>query len=218
MMKGDTKSKRKAFVFIDGNNFYHNVKLMNIKPNYIDFFKVSELVCSNFDVVHKKSIYYNSLPSIQDGKEMYYAHMKFLSGIEKLPRFEVKTRKLQRSSTAEVLKEKKELISNLELCDKCSPIVETMCSDCIGNIKKREKGIDTMIAVDMLDLSVVQNKCDCCILISGDADFVPVMDLIKKNGKRVFSASLTKGYSFELREKHKFMVLGRNLLLEECLK
>lgn len=55
-------------------------------------------------------------------------------------------------------------------------------------------------------------------IIPGNADFVPVMDLIKKNGKRVFSASLTKGYSFELREKHKFMVLGRNLLLEECLK
>ena len=66
----------KAFVFIDGNNFYHNVKLMKIKPSYIDFYKLSELVCSHFNCVHKKSIYYNSVPSIEDGKGMYYAHMK----------------------------------------------------------------------------------------------------------------------------------------------
>ena len=55
----------------------------------------------------------------------------------------------------------------------------------------------------MLDLSVIKNKCDCCILISGDADFVPASKLIKKSGKEVFSTSLTKGYSFELRKNMK---------------
>ena len=75
-----------------------------------------------------------------------------------------------------------------------------------------------MIAIDMLDLSVVQNKCDCCILISGDADFIPVLDLIKKNGKKVFSAFLTRGYAYELRQKVKFFVLSANLLIRECLK
>ena len=144
--------------------------------------------------------------------------MKFLNEIERLPKFDVKTRKLQRSSTHEVLQEKKEILSTLDLCDKCKPIVESMCFDCIGNIKKREKGIDVMIAIDMLNLSVVQNKCDCCILISGDADFIPVLDLIKKNGKKVFSAFLTRGYAYELRQRVKFFVLSANLLIRECLK
>lgn len=213
-----TEPKKNAFVFIDGNNFYHNLKDMKIQPSYVDFYKISELVCSHFNCNHKKSIYYNSVPSIADGKKMYYDHMKFLDGIKKLPRFEVKTRKLQRSSTVEIQKEKQEIIDSLELCEKCRPLVETTCSDCVGSIKKREKGIDVMIAVDMLDLSVVQDKCDCCILISGDADFVPVSDIIKDKGKEVFSASLRVGYSFELRSKLKFFILNKNLIMDNCLK
>lgn len=211
-------TKKNAFVFIDGNNFYHNIKLMQIKPSYIDFSKISELVCSHFNFNHERSIYYNSVPSIEDGKQMYYDHMKFLSSIEKLPKFEVKTRKLQRHSTSEILQEKTEQISNLGLCDKCKPIVENNCHDCIGDIKKKEKGIDVMIAVDMLDLSVVQGKCDCCILISGDADFIPVSSIIKSNGKEIYSAFLTKGYSYELREKLGFWILNRDFLIKNCLK
>jgi len=209
--------EKTAMVFIDGNNFYHNIKTMKIKPSDIDFYKLTELVCANFSFVRKKTIYYNSVPSIADGKDMYYAHMKFLSSIEKLPKFEVKIRKLQKSSTWEVQEEKKELISTLGLCDKCKPIVESNCLDCIGNVRKREKGIDVMIAVDMLEVAI-KNKCDCCIIISGDADFVPVLDLIKSNGKECASAFLTRGYSYELREKHKFMILSRNLIIEKCLK
>lgn len=216
--KTNTKPRKEAFVFYDGNNFYHNVKKMGIKPSDVNFSKISELVCSHFNCVHKKSIYYNSVPSIKDGEKMYYRHMSFLSGIEKLPKFIVKTRKLQRSSTVEVLLEKREILNSLGLCDKCKPLVDANCSDCIGNVKIREKGIDVMIAVDMLNLSVIENKCDCCILISGDADFVPASKLIKKDKKDVFSAFVTKGYSYELRNNMPFFILNRKLLLDECLK
>jgi len=210
--------KKEAIVFIDGNNFYHNLKLMRIKPSGINFQKMSEIVCSHYGVNHKKSIYYNSIPSITDGTEMYYSHMSFIESIRKLPKFEVKTRKLQRNSTKEILQEKKEIIDSLDLCKHCKPLVKTNCFDCIGNIKKREKGIDVMIAVDMLNLSVIRRECDCCILISGDADFVPVMNLIKEKGIGVCSASLPRGYAYELRKTHKFFFLSRNLLLERCMK
>ncbi len=64
-----------------------------------------------------KTIYYNSVPSITDGEEMYYKHMKFLSELRSFPDFEVKTRKLQRSSTEEIIQEKKELVATLGLCN-----------------------------------------------------------------------------------------------------
>jgi len=207
-----------AIVFIDGNNFYHNVKQMKIKPSYIDIAKLSDFVCANFECKRKLSIYYNSVPSIKDGEPLYYKHMSFLSNIEKLPKFEVKTRKLQRHSTQEVILQKKTLINGLDFCDKCQPLVETMCSDCIGGVKKREKGIDVMIAVDMLDLCVIKNKCNVCILISGDADYIHALDLIKKSGKEVATASVPPGYSYELRDRHKYFILGKNLLIENCLK
>jgi len=207
-----------AIVFIDGNNFYHNVKQMTIKPSFVDFAKLSDFVCTHFECKRKLSIYYNSVPSIKDGEPLYYKHMSFLSKIEKLPKFEVKTRKLQRHSTQEVISQKKALIDSLDFCDKCGPLIETMCSDCIGNVKKREKGIDVMIAVDMLDLCVIKNKCDFCILISGDADYIHALDLIKKSGKDVATTSVPPGYSYELRDHHKYFILGKNLLIENCLK
>jgi uncharacterized LabA/DUF88 family protein len=209
---------KSAIVFIDGNNFYHNVKQMAIKPSHVDFAKLSDFICANFKVKRKLSIYYNSVPSIRDGEPLYYKHMSFLSEIEKLPNFQVKTRKLQRHSTQEVMKQKKEHIENLDFCSKCQPLVETMCSDCVGNVKKREKGIDVMIAVDMIDLCINKNECDFCILISGDADYIHALDLIKKSGKEVATASVPPGYSYELREHHLYFILGKTILIDNCLK
>lgn len=131
-----------AVLFIDGNNLYHNVKLMGIKPSLIDFVKLSEFICSFFKVKWKRTIYYNSLPSIDDGKSVYYNHMKFLKSLEKLSdKIQVKTRKLQKSSTVEIQKEKTKILDVLQLCAKCKQVVQVHCANCIGTVKKREKGI-----------------------------------------------------------------------------
>ena len=208
--KKKIEKMKSAIVFIDGNNFYHNVKQMGVKPSHIDFVKLSEFVCSHYGFKRKKTIYYNSVPSIKDGELLYYKHMEFLSEIEKLPKFIVKKRKLQRHSTQEIMLQKRALIDSMDFCDKCQPLVEVMCNDCVGNVKKREKGIDVMIAVDMIHYSLVKNKCDCCILISGDADYIHALDLINNCKKEAVTAMVPKGYSFELRDKHKYFIIGKN--------
>lgn len=98
---------KKAIVFIDGNNFYHNIKGSHIKPKEISFLKMSQHVCAHFNCTHEKTFYYNSVPDIRDGEKKYYAHIKFLNEIRKLPKFEVKTRKLQKHSTQEMLQDRK---------------------------------------------------------------------------------------------------------------
>ena len=189
------KNKINTIVFIDGNNLYHNiVKMRGIKPSHIDFKKLSQSICSFFNISWKRSRYYNSVPNVEDNKEVYWKHMEFLKGIEQLPKFEVITRKLQRTSTKELLQEKNEIISNLGLCNKCKPLVETNCADCIGNIKMREKGIDVQIAVDMVEYSI-KNKCDAIVLVSGDSDFIPALKLVKNNDTATYSAFLRIGYS-----------------------
>jgi uncharacterized LabA/DUF88 family protein len=190
---------------------------MHIRAGDVDFLKLSELVCSLFGCRMKKTIYYNSVPDIRDGKDMYYSHVKFLGGIAKLPRFEVRTRKLQKHSTLEIREEKMNMLKLLDLCGKCRAVVESACMECVGGFKKKEKGIDVMIAVDMLE-HAIRDQCDACILISGDADFVPALKLVEKSGKKAFSAFMPKGYSFELRDKFAFRVLGRDTLTEKCLK
>ncbi len=202
-----------GILFIDGNNFYHNIKKIKVNPSEIDFLKLSQIISKHFDIKFKKIIYYNSIPDIRDGEKKYYGHMKFLSRIAKIPDFEVKTRKLPKQSTAEVLQEKEEKIRMLNLCDKCKIQVKNHCFDCIGESKKKEKGIDVMIAVDMVENSI-NNKCDYCVLLSGDADFIPAMNLIKEIGKKTSSTSLDKGYSSELRNTFPFFVLKRDIIAQ----
>ncbi len=207
-----------TIVFIDGNNLYHNLKGSFINPGSIDLIKLSELVCEHFNCVRLKTIYYNSVPSIADGEETYYKHIKFLGEVKKLLNFEVRTRKLQRSSTNEKVQLINKELSALGLCETCLPIVKVHWEDYIGAVNIREKGIDVMISADMIKAALIDKACDACILISGDADFIPSMDLIKKSGKAVFSACTAKGYSFDLRNAHGWFILDKKLLKESCAK
>jgi len=208
---------KKAVIFIDGNNIYHNLKQMKIKPGNIDFQKLIKIICDYFKCESQEIRYYNSMPTLRDGKALYYSHLRFIDNLRNIPKFTIHTRKLQSHSNKELLNEKQELIDSMNLCDNCKPIVEENILDTISNVKKKEKGIDVMLAVDLVEYAI-KKKADCLIILSGDADFVPAMYLAKENNGDVFSTSLAKGYSKKLREKFKFFVLGKNNLMENCFK
>ena len=170
--------KKKAIVFVDGNNWYHNVKSVVEKPRAIDFQKLSRLIAENFDLDVMGIRYYNSTPDIGLGEDNYYKHMVFLAGLKKKG-LEVNTTKL------------KKIKAN-------------------GKVIRVEKGIDVMIAMDMVNKALLDQECDCCVLISGDSDFVPVMRLIKQAGKEVLTASVLRGYARELLQgEFRFMILKK---------
>ena len=53
---------------------------------------------------------------------------------------------------------------------------------------KNEKAVDVKLAVDLLELSDIY---DAAIIVSGDGDYVPVVQAIKNKGKRVTNVSFT---------------------------
>ncbi len=175
---------RKAIVFIDGNNWYHNLKHL-IKPSKIDLQKLANFICSYYNLKLIEIRYYNSIPDISDGEEIYYKHMGFLRDLEK-QEIIVKTRKLKKI-----------------------PKINT----------KVEKGVDVLIASDMIRKTLVDKKCDCCILISGDADFIPAMQIIKDKGFEVITCSVKEGHASELKEgKFRYLILKKEDLENNCLK
>ena len=210
--------RKEVIVFIDGNNLYHNLKSSFIRPGSIDLHKLSKLVCERFNCNLKRSIYYNSVPSISDGQEVYYGHMKFLDQVKKYQNFEIKTRKLQRHSTQERMQIMQKEVSALGLCDVCKPVVLSHWKDYIGNINTKEKGIDILIAIDVMNLCLIKKECDACIIVSGDADFIPCMDILKSQGKWIATAMTAKGYSYELRKEHPYCILDKILLVDQCSK
>jgi len=118
--------KRSAVIFIDGSNFYHNSRSLIDKPSRIDFKLLSEFICAKFQLDLKEIKYYNAIPDISDGEEIYYKHLKFLDDLRKQGVI-VKDRKLKK-------------IKELNI--------------------KIEKGIDVLIASEMIRDTLVEKKCE----------------------------------------------------------
>jgi len=62
--------------------------------------------------------------------------------------------------------------------------------------REREKGIDIMLATDML-VHAIWNNYDVAILVSGDADFEPAVRRVRDFGKKVYVAF----YPYAISEK-----------------
>jgi len=203
---------KKAIIFIDANNWYHNVKY-SIKPSKIDICKLGKLLSEKYDFEVLEIRWYTSMPDREDNELKYKMQRAFLGHLQKQG-IKIITRKLQKLSTREIKKRRQEMVESWDLCEVCTPVVNEAFLDIADN-QKKEKGIDVWIAIDMVKAAI--DGVDVCVLVSGDADFVPAFDLIKKVGKDVRSVSVARGYSNELRQKFPYLVLGMEDL-NKCLK
>ena len=109
-------------------------------------------------------------------------------------------------------------LDDSNICPHCLPLTKSIWASHIGKILPKEKGIDVMIAIDMICKSIIQKECDCCILVSGDADFLPSLDIINNAGFKVCSSAPLKGYSYELRQKYPNFILDKDFLQSSCSK
>jgi len=205
---------KKAIFFFDANNWYHNVKGYH-NPSEIDIQKLVNHFCKikNYELIEIR--WYASVPSIDDGSNIYYRHISYLESLRKKG-INVITRKLQKLSNKEILKQKQNLINDLDLCESCQKLVEANFLD-LADIKRKEKGIDMWIGVDMLNLSVIQKQCNVCFLISGDADFVPALNILKDNNIEILTAMTSRGYARELIKSFPYFIIKNETLLR-CLK
>jgi uncharacterized LabA/DUF88 family protein len=64
--------------------------------------------------------------------------------------------------------------------------------------KMRQKGVDTLLAVDML-VGAFSSLFDVAILLAGDADFVPVVEEVRRRGVMVVIAGVNASVSDDLR-------------------
>ena len=63
---------------------------------------------------------------------------------------------------------------------------------------KRQKGVDTLIAVDML-VGVFTDVFSTAILVAGDADYVPVINEVQRRGAKVIVAAVQASLSGDLK-------------------
>ncbi|MBI1973632.1 NYN domain-containing protein [Candidatus Micrarchaeota archaeon] len=86
-----------------------------------------------------------------------------------------------------------------------------------GSVRYEIKGDDINLAVDMLSLAY-ENKYDAAILVSGDGDFVPLVERVRSLGKNVTIACFYRGRSPRLLESCNNCLVLDSILKEHLVR
>jgi len=82
--------------------------------------------------------------------------------------------------------------------------------------RKWEKGIDVLLATDMFS-QAYHHSSDSIILVSGDGDYAPVLEEVKKFGLRIENSFLAERRSNALRSVSDIFIKLDEVFLTDCL-
>jgi len=71
---------------------------------------------------------------------------------------------------------------------------------------KSEKGVDVKLAIDLI-INSYQNNFDIAVLVSNDADFIPAIKEIQKQGKKVYNVSFKNTKSYNLNKVCNYTIM-----------
>lgn len=145
----------KTAVFIDGGYFAKILEKQFNSPR-IDFSKLSAKICGD-ECSLLRTYYYNCMPYKQDPPSIEeakrYSNMqKFVDALMKLQRFDVRLGKLE--------------YRGLDINNK--PIFQ-------------QKRVDILLGCDLVLLSA-KNRISKAVIITGDSDFIPAIEIAKNEG------------------------------------
>ena len=160
-------------IFIDGSNFYHALTKTFGKAQ-IKFDRLAEALTKRAsDRKLLRVYYYNAVYDQVADAEQYAKQQKFFERLRRTPYLKVSVGRLERRR-----------IGWGYLAPEAKETVEASLGHALPEYTYEEKGVDVQLAVDMVEQAVA-NTYDVAILISGDGDFAPAVELVKKLGKHV---------------------------------
>jgi uncharacterized LabA/DUF88 family protein len=170
---------KRVIAYYDGSNFYHYAKA-TYGISTVDFNTLAKQILRDDETLAGVS-YFTSPVNQQEDQEGYKKQQRFLSFVKNLPLTRIHFGKL-------VKRPLHRIHINCGICGhqeatelKCPKCKKTLAlRDCY---KLTEKGVDVRMAMAML-LDGLENKFDCLLLFSSDADFSPAVQYIIKRLKK----------------------------------
>ncbi len=188
-----TMALKKCFLFIDGSNLYHGLKQNKIYDYFRYDWFYSEL-SKKFDI--QKVFFYDAIKSIKIEPVQYAAQQRFHERLKKwIPGLVIRHRKLKYIRVDNRVENAKK---NTAFCNPCKIKLEEFLK--VSGLHKlsKEKGIDIQLVADMIK-GAFQEKYELALLLTGDADFVPAVELVQLLKKDVVNIHCYAGSSSELR-------------------
>lgn len=179
----------RAFVFIDGNNFYFKLKELSAQLND-DF----HLINFDFYSFSRNLVGANNLI----GVNYYIGALKYQRGNPK---------------SEQMYSDQQKLLAKLE-----TQGVHTTLGHIIQHPDKsfHEKGVDVRLAVEMIRFAR-ENKYDIAYVLSSDTDLVPAVEEVRAFDKKVYYVGIAKGQSFGLTKASDNVLLLRPSDIQQFL-
>ena len=177
----------RIMIFIDGSNFYHNLKTHNFNTK-IDFKKFSDLLCEGRKYV--RNYYYNAPIKQADDPGEYKKQQLFFDSLRRTSYLELKLGYF---------------LKKTNICEECSHVLNYPV----------EKGWDVNLAVDMMSMAY-KNLYDVAILVSADGDFASACQCVKDLGKHIENTYFGHGSSWHLLNICDVRILIDQDLINKC--
>ncbi|HIH17402.1 MAG TPA: NYN domain-containing protein [Nanoarchaeota archaeon] len=175
---------KRVVLFIDGSNFYYGLKSIYGKSRSLAGFNFKKFG----DVLSEKDelirvMYYNAPLNFSENPEQYTKQQKFFDKVRSTEKVKLILSRLQKRK----IKGSREFYYVI-------------------------KGDDIHIAVDMVK-GAYDDAYDSAILVSGDGDFIPAVNVVQEKGKIIVNAYFKSSLSWHLKQScDKSIQLTRELL------
>ena len=146
----------KALLLIDGG--YFDFLQRSLGSPRLDYGRMANAICAHFGFSLLRCVYFNCLPYLsqnptQEEQDAYRRKEGFYQRLERLDRFEVKQGRLAFRGHDETTGK---------------PVLE-------------QKQVDVLLAIEMV-YAAARRSVDAIVLLSGDGDFLPAVELVKREG------------------------------------
>jgi len=143
-----------------------------------------------------KVYFYDAIKNISIEPEQYSKQQAFHEHLRKeIPVLVVRARKLKYLGVDHKIEDAKK---NTKFCKDCKPKLNEFLTNAGLSKLSKEKGIDILLVTDMIK-GAFQEQYQTALLATGDADYVPAVELVQTLKKEVINLHFYAGSSAELR-------------------
>lgn len=179
-------------MFIDGSNWHHGLGRIGVRSSSLDHRKVAERLARGRKL--REVRFY--VGAVHEDLSRFQAQQRFLASLDEQgvvvflgriqrermsPQARDERARLRHAFAGREQEVPQDLFETLRTYWNSAPPVF------------REKGVDTRLSVDLVDLAH-RDEYDAAYLLSADADFVPAVEVARRLGKTVVAASPRPGY------------------------
>jgi len=147
---------QRALLLIDGG--YLDYLQRSFGSPRLDYEKLAYAICDRFGFSLLRCVYFNCLPHLSstptpEEQEAYRKKQGFFDRLDRMERYQVKLGRLAFRGLDETTGK---------------PLLE-------------QKQVDVLLAIEMV-YAASRRSCEAIVLLSGDGDFLPALELVKREG------------------------------------